>query len=134
MLLLTLACAGKAGDSAPTDDGLPHIVIDSPHDGDTVGTCFTMEVEVRNFEIVAPQDHPDPVDGEGHWQIVFTDRSFFCESLACAVNLAGLDDGATTLVAQLFGNDYVPLEDPEGGPVQDTVDVVVSGSTCGTGA
>lgn len=132
MLLLLLACSGKDdGDSAWVDDGQPHVTIVRPAEGAAVGTCVAMEVEVRNWTVVSPLDHPDPVDGEGHWHLVFDARYFDCEALGCDVQLDGFADGPVTLTAQLVTNDHVPVTDDAGADVLDTAEVQLTADGCG---
>lgn len=125
--LATLAaCAGKAADS---DDGLPHIRIVAPADGGTVPTCLNMTVEVDNFDIVPPADHPDNVDGQGHWHMKINDKPLLipCEDLTCAFDLDGFDDGPLDVVAVLADNTYVELTDAAGAPVADSAHYTLAG-------
>lgn len=125
-LPLLTACSGKAEDS---DDGLPHIRIVSPADGATIPTCLDMKVEVDNFDIVSPADHPDNVDGEGHWHMKINEQPLLipCEGLTCAFDLDGFDDGPLDVVAVLADNTYVELTDADGAPVADGAHYTLAG-------
>lgn len=132
LLLLFFACDGKPADSdsAWVDDGLPHLWFVAPEDGAAVGTCVPLQVEVRNYEVVSPTDHPDPATGQGHWHLVFDARYFDCEALDCDAQLEGFDDGPVTLTAQLVTNDHFPVLVDGETEVRDTLDVVYTADGC----
>lgn len=130
LLLLVLACAGKGDDTGPVDDSV-RIRIVSPAAGEAVPTCFTTTVEVQNFTIVSYLDHPEPVDGEGHWLLDFGERAFYCEAVDCGTDLSGMDAGEVTLRAVLVGNDHAPVLDDAGAEVADEVAVSYVPEACG---
>ena len=127
VLLTTAACTPKPG--AESDDGLPHIRIQSPSAGATIPTCLDMVVEVDNLTVVAPADHPDNVEGEGHWHMQINEKPLLipCEDLQCSFSLEGFDDGALSVVAVLADNTYVVMNDESGAPIADSVEYTLAG-------
>jgi hypothetical protein len=131
LLLLTLAgCAGTKDDTGPVDDGLPHITIVSPDASADVGSCFTVTVEIVNFDLVSYIENPTPVDGEGHWILDFGDHYFVCETLDCDLDLTGQASGPVTLLAELVGNDHNRVLDADGEMISDTEDVNLVQDDC----
>lgn len=125
--LLLIACRGKGGDDSAAvsfdcPEGQPCISIVTPASGSTIPTCLTMTVAVENFTVVNPVEHPDEVDGEGHWNIVINaePKNFPCEALDCSITLDGYDDGELTIEADLVSNTGVAITDDEDVAILDS--------------
>ena len=132
-MLFLFACQPEKTpeDTGPLfDDDQPHIVIVSPENGDPVGTCFTMDVEVYNFEIVSPVTNTTQVDGQGHWHVDFGDRWFDCESLDCHVDITGLETGQAILIAALVDNLHFAVANEMGEMVEDSGIFVYTPASC----
>ena len=130
MLLLLLACTGK--DAGAESVPRPLFAITQPLSGATVGRCFTAVAETNGVELVDPTDHPDNVDGQGHWHILLDQRYFVCETEACEVRIEDIEPGPFTLVGRLVQNDYTDWLDEDGAIVEDHVDLVITDGGCGT--
>jgi hypothetical protein len=127
VLITAGACTAKPG--GDSDDGLPHIRIQTPAPGATIPTCLDMVVEVDNFDIVPPADNPDNVDGQGHWHMQINEKPLLipCEELQCRFSLDGFDDGPISVVAVLADNTYVVLNDESGAPIADSAEYILAG-------
>jgi hypothetical protein len=88
-----------------------------------------MVVEVDNFDIVPPADHPENVDGQGHWHMQINEKPLLipCEDLQCRFSLDGFDDGPISVVAVLADNTYVVLNDASGAPIADSAAYTLAG-------
>ena len=129
-LIALVACTDDpTSKSGWVDDGSPHLEIVSPAEGDSVSSCFDIEVEVFNYSIRSPVGVDANVEGEGHWHIVFDARYFDCEDLVCAAQLT-LDAAAdVSIVARLARNNHADFE-YEGAVVEDTITVAYDGTVC----
>lgn len=130
LLPLLVACGGAPKDTGPVDDGEPRIFITAPDaDADVIG-CFDLGVEIWNFTLVSPVDENAPVEGHGHYHVVFEARYFDCELEACELSLAGFEAGEVPVTVRLVGNDHADVPDDAGAPIEDTRSVTFTGEAC----
>lgn len=110
MLLIALLLACTAGGDSGFD-GDPTLRIVTPAADQTVcGDPLLVEIEVTNFELVAPVSDPDLAEpGTGHVDITLNgqDVDMIWDTQA---DIPGVADGAWQLKAELSNSDHSPVQ------------------------
>ena len=113
----------------------PSIEFTRPLPETTLTGCVVATVNIQNFELVDFNEHPDPVEGEGHWHILHPagpNTYDVCLKPYCVAHFEALENGPVSdfLVAALAGNDHQPIYDEANEPIQATIPATFVGGEC----
>lgn len=139
-LLLALgACApppyspgtGDTGDVEDQEDTGISINITWPLPESPVTGCAMFVVEIQNLRLVDASVSPDPVDGQGHYHLLYDGKYTPCYTPYCLVALE--TEGLYTVEAKVTANDHSPLLDENGNEIITELPLQVTAGECDLG-
>lgn len=126
--------APSAEDSAaePVEDTAAGIDIVWPAPEAPVTGCAMLVVELKNVLLTDPIVSLDPVEGQGHYHLLYEGGRYTpCSTPYCLITLD--QAGYSYVEAHLVGNDHVPFLDEEGEPIVAGVPLNVTLGECTLG-
>ncbi len=139
LLLAFVACAPPpytppaedTGDAEVPEDTGVSINITWPLPETPVTGCAMVVVEVQNLRLTDAAVNPDPVDGQGHYHLLYDDKYTPCYTPYCLIALE--TPGMYTVQALVTANDHTPLLDEEGEEIRANLPLNVTPGECDLG-
>jgi len=115
----------------------PSIEITWPGNESVLEQCALFVVEVDNLELRDPDANPEPVDGQGHYHILYAENYQVCWRPYCLLDL-GVDlEGKTQenpanyeISVALMHNDHKPVVDGKGDDIEAKINLSLFAGQC----
>ena len=119
-------------DTAPAEDTAPSLKIVWPAPEAAVTGCAMLVVEVTNVELTDFMISLDPVEGQGHYHVLYEGGRYApCSTPYCLIDMDVA--GYSYVEVHLVGNDHTPLLNEDDKPIVEGLPLNVSIGECTLG-
>lgn len=125
------ATSGDSGEDEAEEDTGVSIEITWPLPETPVTGCAMFVVELKNLRLVDAGVSPDPVDGQGHYHLLYDGKYTPCYTPYCLVALE--TEGLYSVRAKVTGNDHQALLDEDGEEITAELPLQVTPGECDLG-